>query len=206
MESQSKVRSGDTITAAVEQVTNGAHANMIKVVMRTGVVAESSSSTQTYNIKREMQWQARKWAITVLQSSIETGAKRELLRFALAIRCGSVEKAIQETSLLQVPVYQSVSLSSQRSSLKQLPVMSHWHAIEDAVMVATSATVLVGARVGRGFMIGAGAMVMEGTQISPHSICFGVPSCLHEWPRHVTTRLDRLGSADVRGVWPPLQC
>ena len=36
--------------------------------------------------------------------------------------------------------------------------------------------VLTGARIGRGSVIGAGAIVMEGTQIPPYSVCFGIPA------------------------------
>ena len=75
-------------TEKVERAVNHAHASMMSVIMRRSSRKEASRDTQTFNVKNEMNWQSRKWASSWLQASIKTHAKRELLRFALAIRCG----------------------------------------------------------------------------------------------------------------------
>lgn len=51
----------------------------------------------------------------------------------------------------------------------------HGCVIEDHVLVGMNATVLTGARVGRGSIIAAGALVLENAVIPPNSLVVGVP-------------------------------
>lgn len=51
----------------------------------------------------------------------------------------------------------------------------HGCILEDDVLIGIGATVLDGARIGRGSLIGAGALVREGAQIPPNSLVVGVP-------------------------------
>jgi acetyltransferase-like isoleucine patch superfamily enzyme len=48
--------------------------------------------------------------------------------------------------------------------------------IEDHVFVGTSAVVLMGCRIGHHSVIGAGAVVLEDTEIPPYSLVAGVPA------------------------------
>ena len=51
----------------------------------------------------------------------------------------------------------------------------HGCTIEDEVLVGMGATVLNGARIGRGSLVAAGTVVLEGTDIAPGSLVAGVP-------------------------------
>ena len=87
----------------VLRAINGANATMISVISKKKSRYEASASggKQTFNIKNEMRWQSMKWALVCLQSSNDTHAKQELLRFALAIRCKVVDNDRADQSLLQ---------------------------------------------------------------------------------------------------------
>ncbi|MCP4548870.1 MAG: gamma carbonic anhydrase family protein [bacterium] len=54
----------------------------------------------------------------------------------------------------------------------------HGCTIEDDVLVGMRATVLNGARIGRGSLIAAGALVREGQEIPPFSLVAGVPAVI----------------------------
>jgi acetyltransferase-like isoleucine patch superfamily enzyme len=47
--------------------------------------------------------------------------------------------------------------------------------IEDCVFIGTNAVILMGSRIGHHSVIGAGAVVLEGTVIPPYSLVVGVP-------------------------------
>jgi len=51
----------------------------------------------------------------------------------------------------------------------------HGCTVEDEVLVGMGATVLNGARIGRGSLVAAGTVVLEGTDIAPGSLVAGVP-------------------------------
>ena len=51
----------------------------------------------------------------------------------------------------------------------------HGCEIEDHVLIGMSATVLTGAKIGRGSIIAAGALVKENAVIPPNSLVVGVP-------------------------------
>lgn len=51
----------------------------------------------------------------------------------------------------------------------------HGAVLEDYVLIAMSATVLTGARIGRGSIIAANALVPEGREIPPNSLVVGTP-------------------------------
>jgi carbonic anhydrase/acetyltransferase-like protein (isoleucine patch superfamily) len=51
----------------------------------------------------------------------------------------------------------------------------HAASVEDDCLIGIAATILSGARVGRGSIIGAGAVVREGFEVPPGSVVFGVP-------------------------------
>lgn len=51
----------------------------------------------------------------------------------------------------------------------------HGAVLEDEVLIGIGATVLNGARIGRGSMIGARALVPEGMQVPPGSLVLGIP-------------------------------
>ncbi|HEY9869345.1 MAG TPA: acyltransferase [Candidatus Obscuribacterales bacterium] len=48
--------------------------------------------------------------------------------------------------------------------------------IEDYVFIGENAVILMGCRIGHHSIIGAGAVVLEGTQIPPYSLAVGVPA------------------------------
>jgi carbonic anhydrase/acetyltransferase-like protein (isoleucine patch superfamily) len=52
----------------------------------------------------------------------------------------------------------------------------HGAAVEDACLIGIHATVMDGARIGRGSIVAPGAVVTEGTVIPPGSIAAGVPA------------------------------
>lgn len=52
----------------------------------------------------------------------------------------------------------------------------HGCVIEDHVLVGMSATILTGAKIGRGSIIAAGALVLENQVIPPNSLVVGVPA------------------------------
>jgi carbonic anhydrase/acetyltransferase-like protein (isoleucine patch superfamily) len=51
----------------------------------------------------------------------------------------------------------------------------HAATVEDCCLIGIRATVLSGARIGKGSVIGAGALVTEGKEIPPGSLVMGVP-------------------------------
>ena len=61
----------------------------------------------------------------------------------------------------------------------------HGCILEDDVLIGIGASVLDGARVGRGSLIGAGAVVREGAVIPPNSLVVGVPGAVK---RELTAR------------------
>lgn len=52
----------------------------------------------------------------------------------------------------------------------------HGCTIEDHCLIGMAATILDGARVGRGSLVGAGALVTPGTDIAPGSLVLGAPA------------------------------
>lgn len=58
--------------------------------------------------------------------------------------------------------------------------VAHACVIEDDVMVGVNATILDGARIGRGSVIGAGALVRENMVVPPNSLVVGVPGQVRE--------------------------
>ena len=73
-------------TDAVLQRLNGAVAKMLTVITKRDIKKESSSKTQSWDVKRETTYQCRKWTLTVLRSPANVLAKQELLSFADAAR------------------------------------------------------------------------------------------------------------------------
>ena len=65
----------------------------------------------------------------------------------------------------------------------------HGCTIEDDVLIGMNATVLNGARVGRGSLIAAGALVREGQSIPPFSLVAGLPATVkRDLPEEETLR------------------
>ncbi len=52
----------------------------------------------------------------------------------------------------------------------------HGATLEDDVMIGMRAVVMNGAKIGRGSIVAVGAVVLEGTEIPPHSVAMGVPA------------------------------
>jgi carbonic anhydrase/acetyltransferase-like protein (isoleucine patch superfamily) len=81
---------------------------------------------------------------------------------------------IQEHSVLHTDIRQPVVVGNYVSLGHHAIV--HSATIEDYVLIAMSATVLSGARIGSGSIVAANALVPEGREIPPRSLVVGTPA------------------------------
>jgi carbonic anhydrase/acetyltransferase-like protein (isoleucine patch superfamily) len=58
----------------------------------------------------------------------------------------------------------------------------HGAILEDEVLIGIGAVVLNGARIGRGSIVGARALVTEGMDVPPGSLVLGIPGKVREMP------------------------
>ncbi|CAE7237862.1 unnamed protein product [Symbiodinium sp. KB8] len=71
----------------------------------------------------------------------------------------------------------------------------HGCSIEDEVLVGMGAIILNKAVIGRGSVVGAGALVLEGMQVPPFSLVVGSPAKEFSCPDDEQTWVDKLGAS-----------
>ena len=76
----------------VLQKINGAHARMMSMITGRSREEEASESRQTFNVKKEMSYRARKWALKLLRAHEDSHARQALLQHANAARNGRINK------------------------------------------------------------------------------------------------------------------
>ena len=108
------------------QAINGAHARMMSLITGRSRHDEAGEG-QTFDVKKEIRYRARKWALKLLRAGPNSMARQELLRFAHAARCGIVDASLY--------CLEGIDLQA----LEDTAALLEWAGYEDPAAVRTPA-------------------------------------------------------------------